>query len=41
MRRCKADLPVAAAAQCLKALLQLGGDAALQLVVGAGERAQG
>jgi hypothetical protein len=37
MQRCKADLPVAAAAQCLKVLLQLGGAPATKALVDAGE----
>ena len=36
MQRCKADLPVAAAAQCLKVLLQLGGPQVVKGLVDAG-----
>ena len=37
LRRCKAHLPVAAAAQCLHVLLQLGGQRMLHQVLRAGE----
>lgn len=37
MQRCKADLPVAAATQCLKVLLHLGGAPVVKSLVAAGE----